>query len=387
MSVVEPGSPGGRLIDRVRDILMRPTPTWEVIDAEPTTVSDLYRGYIVPLAAIWPVASFIGMAVIGFGFPPFGARFGVFSTAISMLVLYALSLGMVFVIGLVIDGLAPAFGGVKNQVQAMKVAAYSSTAFWVAGVFMLVPMLGWLGLVGLYSFYLLYKGLPRLMRVSEDKAVPFLAVVMLISILLYIVVFAIASPMTREGRSVVGRHGGWGDARVEPRDFEAKSREAAEEIEAAIEGRGGEATNPAVYQPLLPAGIAGMRRTELSTGRGGIMGVEGSAATARYERPGANIELAVTDLGGAGALTGLIGSLDIESSSERDGSYERVGKVDGRLTFEEYNAGAKDGSYGFLVGDRFLVLAEGEGVSMDELKAAVRQVDVDELEELAEERD
>lgn len=374
MSVVEPGSPGGRLVDRVRDILLRPTATWEVIDVETTTVSDLYRSYVVPLAAIWPVCGLIGMTVIGFGFPPFGPRFGLVSTALSMLVFYALSLGMVFVIGLVIEGLAPAFSGVRRRAQAMKVAVYASTAFWVAGVFMLVPMLSWLGIVGLYSFYLLYKGLPRLMRVSDDKAVPFLAVIMLISILLYIVVFAIASPMTRGERSVITRSGA-----AEPK--------AAEQVGAAAGGGARPATDPSAYQRLLPAAVAGMTRTELATGRGGIMGMEGSAATARYERAGAKIELAVTDLGGAGALTGLLGSLDVESSSERNGSYERVGKVDGRLTFEEYDSRAKHGAYGFMVGEQFLVLAEGDGVTMDELKAAVAQVDVGELEELAEERE
>ena len=35
MSVVEPGSTGAGLIGRVKDILLRPGPTWDAIDAEP----------------------------------------------------------------------------------------------------------------------------------------------------------------------------------------------------------------------------------------------------------------------------------------------------------------------------------------------------------------
>ena len=53
----------------------------------------------------------------------------------------------------------------------------AGTAAWIAGVFELIPAFGWLaGIVGgLYSLYLLYLGLPKLMKVSGDKALLFTA--------------------------------------------------------------------------------------------------------------------------------------------------------------------------------------------------------------------
>ncbi|HEX8216851.1 MAG TPA: Yip1 family protein [Allosphingosinicella sp.] len=176
------------LFDRVRDILIKPAAEWPVIDAEPATVGSVFVPYALILAAIGPLAGLIGGQV-------FGLNFGLFSwtppigTAISMAVVgYVISLATVFVLALIIDALAPTFGGTKNQVNATKLAVYSWTAFWVAGIFGIIPALAILGLVGLYSFYLLHLGLPVLMRVPQDKASGYTVVVVLIAIVLYVLV-------------------------------------------------------------------------------------------------------------------------------------------------------------------------------------------------------
>src|SRR5215203_5545264 len=111
MSVVEPGSSHSNLIQRVKDILMRPAPTWEAIEAEPSSIGQIYRNYIIPLAAIPAVAGFIGMAIVGVGGFGFGYKAPMIPTLIGQLVGYGLSLGMVYVLALIIDGLAPTFGG------------------------------------------------------------------------------------------------------------------------------------------------------------------------------------------------------------------------------------------------------------------------------------
>ena len=118
--------------------------------------------------------------------PPIGT---VLSSAI---VTYLMTLGGVYVLALIIDALAPNFGGTANQVQALKVAAYSSTASWVAGIFGLIPALGWLGILGLYSLYLLYLGLPILMKAPPEKAAGYTGVVIIAAILLFLVVGLVA---------------------------------------------------------------------------------------------------------------------------------------------------------------------------------------------------
>jgi hypothetical protein len=109
---------------------------------------------------------------------------------------YVLTLVGTYVLALIIDALAPTFDGQRNQIQALKVAAYSSTAAWLAGIFALIPLLGFLGLVGLYSLYLLYLGLPVLMKTPREKALPYTAVVILAAIVLFIIIGMIAARFT-----------------------------------------------------------------------------------------------------------------------------------------------------------------------------------------------
>ncbi|MEI9850829.1 MAG: Yip1 family protein [Sphingomonas sp.] len=81
----------------------------------------------------------------------------------------------------------------KNSVQALKVAAYSATASWVAGIFGIIPQISFLSIVGLYSLYLLFVGLPILMRVPKEKAAGYTIVTIVVAIVVYIVVGAISS--------------------------------------------------------------------------------------------------------------------------------------------------------------------------------------------------
>jgi Yip1 domain len=110
----------------------------------------------------------------------------------SALVTYVLSLAATYVLALIIDALAPTFNGQKSQIQALKVAAYSSTASWVAGIFHLIPGLRLLTILGLYSLYLLYLGLPVVMKAPREKAMAYTAVVILAAIVLFMIVGVIA---------------------------------------------------------------------------------------------------------------------------------------------------------------------------------------------------
>ena len=171
------------LISRVQNILLKPKEEWGVIDAEPATIQGIYTSYVMILAAIGPICTLIGQQVVGMSVlgvtykPPIAYSIG---TAV---IGYIMSLVVVYVAALIIDALAPSFGGTKDPLKAFKVAAYSSTAGWVAAALNIIPMLGMLALIGsLYGLYLFYLGLPRLMRVSEDKAIGYVVLVIVVQI-------------------------------------------------------------------------------------------------------------------------------------------------------------------------------------------------------------
>jgi len=185
-----------KLVSRTKNILLSPKQEWQVIDDEATSVGGLYIGYIVPLAAIGPVASSIGMAVFGISVPVLGTyRVPIDAAVRQGITQYLLALIGVFVLALIIDELAPYFRGQENRYQALKVAAYSSTAVWIVGVVGLIPELSILWPLGLYSLYLLSLGLPVLMKVPQDKAMGYTVAVIICAVLLFFVIGMIAAKL------------------------------------------------------------------------------------------------------------------------------------------------------------------------------------------------
>jgi hypothetical protein len=181
------------LVDRAKGILLSPKTEWQVIDAEPSTPAELYTGYIMPLAAIGPVAQLIGYSAFGIPVPVMGTyRVPIGSAITHAFVTYVLSLVATYVLALIIDALAPAFNGQRSRIQALKLAAYSSTASWIAGIFLLLPGLRLLVILGLYSLYLLYLGLPVLMKSPGEKAVTYTVVIVLAALVLFVLSGVIA---------------------------------------------------------------------------------------------------------------------------------------------------------------------------------------------------
>jgi hypothetical protein len=171
------------LVDRVQSILLRPGITWLAIDEEPADAASIYKNYVMILALIPAVASFIGLSLVGIGAFGVSFRVPIVSGLANMIVGYVMSLLMVFVLALIIDAMAPTFDGTRSPVGALKLSAYSSTAAFVGGIFSLLPSLSVIGaLAALYGVYLLYIGLPVLMKCPQDKAVPYTAVVVICAI-------------------------------------------------------------------------------------------------------------------------------------------------------------------------------------------------------------
>jgi hypothetical protein len=67
--------------------------------------------------------------------------------------------------------------GKKNFAHAVKLSVYSHTPLWLAGIFLLIPGLNFLLILGVYGVYLLWIGLPLLMQVPKEKALPYAVVV------------------------------------------------------------------------------------------------------------------------------------------------------------------------------------------------------------------
>jgi hypothetical protein len=181
------------LVERCKGILLRPNQEWQTISGETSSIADLYKSYIIILAAIGPVASIIGMSIVGISLPFIGSfRVPITTSVTSAIVQYVLTLAGVYALAVIIDALAPTFSGQKNMSQAFKLAAYSSTPGWLCGIFTIVPLLAFLGILGLYGLYLLYLGIPVLMKSPKEKSVGYTVAVIVAAIVIFLIIGGIS---------------------------------------------------------------------------------------------------------------------------------------------------------------------------------------------------
>jgi len=407
------------IVTRVKALLSSPKTEWPVIAEEPANVADLYKNYIVILAAIPAIASFIKMSIIGTSVPFVGTfRVGIASGLTTAIVTYVLSLVAIYIIALIIDALAPTFGGVKNQIQALKAAAYSYTAYWVASVFQIVPVLGILILLagGLYSLYLLYLGLPYTMKAPTDRALPYTAVVVVCAIVISLVLgmvigTAMGVPQVAGGFSGVGGSStSSSDVTFDPssplgalQQYASKLEDASKNLEQAQSSGDadaqakafgnmlgavlGGATSTGSLAPdqlrgLVPERLGGLQRSNISVERNAALGIQVSQAEATYEGSGRSLDLEITDMGGSAGLMALAGWANFEQDRQTDTGYERTYRANNRIIHEVWDRSSMHGEYSVITSGRFMVTVEGDVPNMDALKAAASGIDLAALDRL-----
>jgi hypothetical protein len=411
------------MIDRIKAICLKPNAEWPVIEAETTSTRDLMIGYVAPLAAITPIAGFVGGVFIGRTIPFVGTYHVPLTTGLTLAVAtYLLSMVGVYVLSLIISALAPSFAGEKSNVQALKVAVYAYTPAWVAGILTVFTSLGILAIIAsFYGLYVLYLGLPVLMKNPKEKSVGYTIVIVICAIVLWVVIGAVATAVGGAGMlarggfaglphaggpsptgavqfdkdSFLGRMQAMGQAAQESSkkiEEAQKSGDPNAQAQAAMQGLGallggGKRVDPVgidQLKPFVPATFAGLDKTGGSAEKNGMVGLAVSKAEGIYsDRARKHVTLEITDTGGASGLVGLAGWMSMQGEREDDSSFEKTTKVDGRLTHEK---GSKQpgGSNEFtlVLGDRFIVAARGTGVELPELKGAVAGLDLGKLEAL-----
>lgn len=401
-----------KLIERAKAILVSPKTQWPVIAQEPTSIADLYKGYIIILAAIPAVAGFIKGSIIGTTVWFAGTvRTGIVSGLSSMVLSYVLSLIGVYIVMLIVDALAPNFGGQKDKTQALKVVAYSMTAAWIAGIAVILPGVGLLLAIagGIYSIYLLYLGLPHTMKAPPEKAGGYTAVTIVVAIVVNVVVAAIVSmfagigssgasynsaDVTIDGDSPLGRLEQWSkDVEAANEDYERAQRSGDQDAQAdalaqmmgaAIGGGNVEALSAERLQAFLPDKLTGLPRTDVAVERNAAMGLQISEARATYadEDGEQSIDVEIVDTAAARGLLALAGFTGVEGESERNGIREKIHRDDGRLIREYWNESTSSGEYAVVLADRFTVKVHGNVDDFDDLEDAMDDLDLDALEKL-----
>lgn len=183
------------LVDRAKNIILKPKEEWPVIAAEPATVGGLFTGYAAILALIPLITNILFVGLIGIGSIGFGgaAAGGMSFIAATAVIGYFVGLGLLWLVAFIVNAIAPSFNGKQDMTQATKLMVYAATPTWVAGLVSWIPILG--ALVALaavaYVVYLIYLGVNPVLSVPEDKVAGMTVVTVLIYIVASLVIGAI----------------------------------------------------------------------------------------------------------------------------------------------------------------------------------------------------
>lgn len=413
------------LVDRAKNMLLTPKTEWDVVSAEATPQKDILLNYVLPLAAVAAIAQFISSSLIGTMMPMVGTFRMPIGWGLAMGVMqFVIGLAMVYVMGFIIDALAPTFGGTKNALQSFKVAAYTYTPVWVASVPAMIPYLGTLFAIAgaLYAIYLLYLGLPKLMQSPPDKAVGYTALVVVVGIvvsfILSMVIGLVTAPammgaaMMRSSEAptvtfdkdsklaklddfakkmeAAGKKmeeaGRKAEASGNPADAAAQMGAAMAALGTAVTG--GKAVEPVqldVLKPLLPETFAGLPKTSQRSDRSGVAGLMAAKVRNEYaDAAGKRVTVEVVDTGGAAGLMGIAAWAAAMSTteSEDDNRIERMRRDGNRLVREEISKKGGTNHYSVILADRFIVQADGTGVDINALKSGVSSLDLGRIESL-----
>lgn len=408
------------IVDRVKNICLSPNTEWPVIASEPAAPGALITGYALPLMAIGAVAGFVGGTLIGYTIPFVGTvRTPVTTGLVGACIAIVAGVIGLFILSFLINAFAPNFGGQPDSTQAMKVAVYSYTPAWVAGVLQIVPALGVLGiLAGLYGLYLLYLGLPVLMKSPRDKSMGYTIVVVLCAIVIaFVTTFVIgaigfgAATAGALGSAAITGSGSSGDVQfdrdsplgrlqelgksMEKSNAEMEAAQRSGDPNAAAAAAmnslgalfgGGRKVDPLEIDQLkafVPETFAGLsRRGDVNGEKNGMAGLSVSQVEANFtDGAGKSVTLEITDSGGASGLMGLASWASLAGEKRDESGTEKTARVDGRMTHERDSKNGTD-EFSVVVGERFMVSAKSSDVELQVLKAAVGALDLRRLESL-----
>jgi Yip1 domain len=434
------------LLARIKNIVLSPGSEWQVIAPEATTAAQLYGGYVTPLAVLTALIGFLRMSVMGVNTALGGSfRMPISSGLTYTVLMFVSALIGVFVVGLTINALAPTFSGTRDQRQALKVSAYSLTPAMLSSVLSLSPVLPTLLqlLAGLFGIYVLYLGLPVVMRAPKEKAFGYTASVVICTILLGILLGVLSAfahiggaaahqglfgstPTERaaeqaaardQGAAAVGNtignllgtdekgKAGLGAAlsnlaKAGENQAQTSSSGSAQAstAQSPLSAAGGLMTalggalggphpvNTVDFKTLtsmLPASLPGMKRTSASGENQGALGVKASSAKADYQgSDGGSVHIEIADMSGISGLMDLAGSLVQNTTSESDSGYEKDVVIGGRSVHEKFEAHDRKGDLSVLVAKRYTVDISGTGVDMHSLEQSLGQIDLAHLESM-----
>ena len=133
----------------------------------------------------------------------------------------------------------------------------------------------------------------------------------------------------------------------------------------------------------LPQELAGFDKGESSGEKNNAFGIAVSVAKQSFRSSDGkkSVRFEITDpgsLAGPFALANMW--INVEVDKETGDGYEKTSTVGGRKLHEQWTKSSRHGEVQLVVGDRFMIEVDAEGIEMDDVKSLVSKIDVAKLE-------
>ena len=398
------------LIHRIKNLLLQPRTAWRRIDDTPIGPARIVF-HLLLLALVPAICGFVGLSVVGAQAAGVTIRLPWQQGLVHAAATYCMLVVGVLVVALVAHVVAPTFGGRASRESALKIAVYGSAAALLGGVFLLVPALSMLWLLAvLYSAYVVFAGLPAVMRSAPQKTVPYAAVLVLAGAVVGLLLSAAMTRITAYGMEAadITLQTSGGKVRLDAASLEAASQkisDAAQRMEAASERQGaaaaaGQGAAPTVGTPpvtggdpdtgavpapalkaALPETLGAFQRTAIEMHGGQVTGRVNSNARADYSNGEQRMRIEMIDLGAMSKLMAAAGAA-VQGERENSSVSERTWQENGRTLHENFRKDGSSAQYTTTLRNGVVVEVTGTRMNLDEVKAASSLLDLATLEKL-----
>lgn len=174
-------------LSHVPGLLRSPQQEWAAIRDRRYTTSQIYLGFVLPLALVPVLAGFIGTTQVGWqigtGAP---VRLTLGSATQMAIAYYAAICVAVYTVGRLIHWMGETYEARVDVDRGVALAAYTVTPLLLIGIAQLYPVL-WLNFIlGLpalgYTVFLLYTGVPVMMEIPPERGFLFASAVLAVGL-------------------------------------------------------------------------------------------------------------------------------------------------------------------------------------------------------------
>ncbi|MDZ4762872.1 MAG: Yip1 family protein [Alphaproteobacteria bacterium] len=371
------------LIARVKNLLLSPRTEWIVIHGEKVEPKRLIAAYVAPLAALPAVATVIGLSVVGIDVAGERYRAPILGVLASAVLFFVLAIAGVVVFAALINRLAPVFGAGRDYRQALKLSAYSITAAMLAGAVTIVPALGVIALMGMtYSLYLLFLGVPTLMKPPQENAANYSIVATACAVGLSLAVGLAAMLTATASGGMFPQMAALPELGLSEAVHSPGANQAGESQVVAATGLTQDRPAPGLssagaLKAAVPRRLAGLKRVAVGVEASGTGDARALTLGAEYRSGQRFIVIEIVNSPTLASVVGFGGPATSEFDRETAEGYSRRRRVGAEIIVEEWNEASETGSYGRILADTYYVKASGGGgIRPADLKQAVEHFTV-----------